>query len=336
MGLKTPTLRTRPRLSKAEALGWAQHNGVFFALVFLVIFFAVGSDHFLTASNINEILLQTAITGIIAVPGAMLVLAGYVDLSVGSVMTLTAVVFGKMFTAGAPIWAAVVVALAVAMAWGLMNAVLIAHLDFSPIVVTLGGLAGAEGLAQVISQGQTVSGFGQGFDNLGNGTWLGHPIPVYIFVAVVLIGAYLWYQMPYGRYLTAIGSNADAARTLGVPVRSLPFATYVASGLAAGIGGLIFTAQLDGASLSIGQNEELAVLTAILVGGVSFLGGRGSLFGVVCGLLFLTALENGLIVLNVGVFYQDVALGAALVAAAGADVLYRRLERVSLVDRSDE
>lgn len=327
--------RSATRLSdtKLTAVGWAQHNGIFFALVLLLIFFVFRSGRFLTDANINVVLLQASIIGIMAVPGAMLVLAGYVDLTVGSVMTLTAVVFGKAHSSGLPIWAGLLLGLGVSLVWGCLNGVLISYLDFSPIVVTLGGLAAAQGVAEVISQGQTVTGFGNTFGELGNGSWFGHPIPIYIFIAVLLVAAYSWYQMPYGRYLTAIGSNADAARSMGVPMKRLPFVIYVLSGLSAGVAGLILTSQLDGASLSIGANEELTVLTAILLGGVSFLGGRGSLFGVICGLLFLTVLANGLILINVNVFYQLVATGIALMAAAGLDVVYRRLDRIPLVDR---
>jgi ribose transport system permease protein len=311
-------------------LAWAQRNGIFFALVLATAFFSIDSPRFLTRSDLTTILLQVSIGGIIAVPGAMLVLAGYVDLSVGSVMALSAVVFGTMHQDGLPLGAAVAIGLAAGLGWGLLNGFLIAGLGFSPIVVTLGGLAAARGAAEAISQGQTVTGFGTAFDNLGNGTWLGYPIPIYIFVAVCLIGAFLWYQTPLGRYLTAIGSSAETAQSMGIGTRRITFRLYAASGLAAGLGGLILTAQLDGSSLSIGQNMELTVLTAILLGGVSFLGGRGTLFGVICGVLFLGVIENGLILIQVGIFYQDVAVGAALIGAAGLDVLYRRLDRIPI------
>jgi ribose/xylose/arabinose/galactoside ABC-type transport system permease subunit len=320
----------------ATIVGWAQRNGIFFALLALLTFLSVSSPNFRTVPNLTVVLLQVSITGIIAIPGAMLILAGYVDLSVGSLMVLASVVFGQAFQAGYSVATAIALGLGVTLLWGLMNGFLIAVLDFSPIVVTLGGLAAARGIAEALSQGQTVTGFGPDFAGLGNGVWFGRPVPVFLFFVTVAVGAYIWYQMPYGSYLKAIGSNPGAARTLGVPVRTLPFVVYAASGLAAGFGGLILTSQLDGASLSIGHGEELAVLTAILLGGVSFLGGRGSLFGVVCGLLFIAVLQNGLVLIQVGVFYQDVAVGVALFAAAALDVLYRRLERIPLGGDGDD
>jgi ribose transport system permease protein len=134
----------------------------------------------------------------------------------------------------------------------------------------------------------------------------------------------------------AIGGARDAARSLGLKWRAIPFWLYVASGAAAGAGGLIITSQLDGASTSIGLGLELDVLTAILLGGVAFVGGRGSLFGVFFGVLFIGALSNGLIQVNVSPYFQKVAVGIALVLAAGLDVLYQRLERIRVPAESPE
>jgi ribose transport system permease protein len=311
-----------------RTLGWAQRNGLFFALLILIAYFTTKNPRFLSPNNISTVFLQVAIAGLIAIPGAMLVLAGYVDLSVGSVMVLAAVVFGLLAQAGIPLVLCVLAALGAGFCWGLLNGTLISLLGLSPIVVTLGGLAAARGIAEALSQGQTVFGFSGAFQRLGNGKLLGLPVPVWIFVVVTTVGSYVWYQMPYGRYLTAIGADQQAAKALGVAVRRIPLVIYVASGTAAALGGLILTSQLDGASLSIGVGQELVVLTGILLGGVSFTGGRGSLFGVIVGVLFIGFLQNGLILTQVGTFYQNVAIGAALFAAAGLDVLYKRLDRI--------
>lgn len=304
-----------------------------FALIALMALFTVVSDRFLVAGNLRIVALQIAVTGIVAIPGAMLVLSGYVDLSVGSVMILSAVGFGQFFAAGMSVGMAAGLALIVGVTWGLLlNGYLVSYLGFSPIVVTLGGLALARGLAEAWSQGITIFGFGDAFGFIGTGRWLEVPVPVWIFLGVLGIGFYVWNLAPWGRRMTAIGSSSEAALSLGVRTRLIPFILYGASGLAAAVGGLILTAQLDGASLSIGQGLELQVLTAILLGGVSFTGGRGSLGGVLSGLLFLGVLRNGLVLTGVGVFWQQVAVGAALVFAAFLDALYRRLERVAVDD----
>jgi simple sugar transport system ATP-binding protein/fructose transport system ATP-binding protein len=216
-----------------------------------------------------------------------------------------------------------------------MNGILISYLGFSPVIVTLGGFAGAAGLAQTITSDSTRSGFGTSFDFLGNGTLAGIPVMVVIFFAVFLIGAFVWYETSTGRHLIAIGANKDAARALGVASRRLPCVIYILSGTAAALGGLIVTAQLDGASVQIGVGLELQVLTAILLGGVAFNGGRGSLWGTLAGILFIGVLDDGLILINVGPYVADLAVGGALVVAAALDVLYQRLERVPVRETAE-
>ncbi len=339
--------RTRPRFGGvggargiAGRLGAYQSGGLLVALVLLSVFFGFQSARFWTSSNLKVILLQVAVVGIVAVPGAMLVLCGYVDLSVGSVGVLAVAVFGQLVKVDhASVLVGVLGGLGVGTAWGLMNGFLISYLDFSPIVVTLGGYAGARGLAEALTHDVTQFGFGNSFDNLGNGTVLGVPLPGVIFIVVFLVGAYVWYVMPTGRHMTAVGANKVAARDLGVSVRRIPFLLYVLSGLAAALGGLIMTAELDSASLSIGVGLELQVLTAILLGGVAFSGGRGSLWGVLFGVLFVGVLYNGLVLVNVGPYYADLVVGIVLILAAGSDAFYRRLERLPVrvaEDREEE
>jgi ribose transport system permease protein len=146
---------------------------------------------------------------------------------------------------------------------------------------------------------------------------------------------YVWYETRTGRHLIAIGANKDAANALGVSARRLPFVIYILSGTAAALGGLIITAQLDGASVQIGVGLELQVLTAILLGGVAFTGGRGSLWGTLAGILFIGVLDDGLILINVGPYVADLAVGGALVIAAALDVLYQRLERVPVPESAE-
>jgi ribose transport system permease protein len=332
-----PLARTQsrgPRMSGRRLLsliGAYQSGGLLVALVALGAFFTTTSTHFLTSNNLKVVLLQVAIVGIVAIPGAMLLLSGYLDLSVGSVAVLAAAIFGEMVKVQhTSVAVGIIVALLVGAAWGTLNGFLIAYLDFSPVVVTLGGFAAARGVSDALTQDVTRSGFGDAFSKLGNGDVLGLPTPAAIFVLLFVVGAYLWYVTPLGRHLTAIGAERVAARSVGVSVKRIPFTTYVASGLAAALAGLVITSELDGASPSIGVGLELEVLTAILLGGVAFSGGRGSLWGVLFGVLFIGVLDNGLVLLNVGPYYVNIAVGAVLLLVAGIDVLYQRLERIPL------
>ncbi|HUA31753.1 MAG TPA: ATP-binding cassette domain-containing protein [Streptosporangiaceae bacterium] len=328
--------RLRHSRGSLQRLGSAQGGGLFVALILLSLYFSISTDSFFTRSNILVVLEQISVLGMVAVPGAMLLVSGNLDLSVGSVAGLSAASFGEFDKIlGWPTLLAAIGALAVGALWGTMNGALISYLGFSPVIVTLGGFAGAAGLAQTITSDATRSGFGNTFDNLGDGTLAGIPLPVIIFFAVFVVGAYVWYETRTGRHLIAIGANKDAATALGVASKRLPFVVYVLSGTAAALGGLILTAQLDGASVQIGVGLELQVLTAILLGGVAFNGGRGSLWGTLAGILFIGVLDDGLILINVGPYVADLAVGAALVVAAALDVLYQRLEKVPVAETAE-
>lgn len=327
-GLKSAPARP-PLAISLRRLGQAQGGGLFVALIGLCCYFTVSSPAFLTRSNLTVVLLQISILGMVAVPGAMLLVSGGLDLSVGSVAGLSAASFGEFNQIfHLPLGWSIILALAVGGTWGLCNGILIAYLRCSPVIVTLGGYAGAAGVAQFITSDNTRYGFGNAFAVLGNGEVAGLPVPVVIFICVFIVGLFVWYRTPVGRHLISIGSNREAAKAVGVAVNRLPFIVYVLSGMAAAAGGLILTSQLDAASVQIGQGLELQVLTAILLGGVAFNGGRGSLWGTLAGILFIGVLDNGLILINVGPYVASMCVGGALVVAAVLDVVYQHLERV--------
>lgn len=317
-----------------STLAFVQGSGLLVAVIAMCVVFTVINPRFLSEANLVAILVSVAIVGIVAIPGAMLIVSGYVDFTVGSVAVLTAIVFGELvLSVGLSTPVAAFLGLAVGSGWGLFAGFLICRLGLSAIVVTLGGYAGLRGLAEFISEGQTQFGFGEAFRVLGNGRLFGLPTPVWILVAMFSLGFYLWYLSPFGRHITAIGSDSVAAHSLGIKTKTLPLLLYVTSGTLAALGGLILTSQLDASSLSIGAGLEIQVLTAILLGGVAFSGGRGSLFGVLLGVLFIGILTNGLVVANVSPYISNVAVGTALVLAAGLDVLYQRMDRLAVRHR---
>jgi len=210
-------------MTRQQLLTWGQRNGLFFALLLLVALFSLASSRFLTVPNVTVILLQNAVIGLIVVPGAMLILCGLVDLSVGSVAVLAAVVFGQAMESGLGLPVSVLFALGVGVLWGAFNGYLIAVNGFSPIIITLGGLAGARGLAEFITQGYTTYGYGPEFAFLGNGKLLGVPVPIVLFLIVLAIGLHVWYRAPLGRHMIAIGGAKDTAAELGILVKLVPF-----------------------------------------------------------------------------------------------------------------
>jgi len=319
-----------------KAIDAAQQSGLAAALVVMGAYFAVSAPRFLDGANLVVILLQVAVIGIIAVPGAMLILSGYIDLSVGSVAGLAGVVFGGLAAGPMPWGLAFVIALGVGLAWGLIQGALIAYGNFSALIVTLGGLTGARGLATLIQGVNVKQGFGNGFGFLGDGSILGVRTPVMLLGVVLALGVYVWHFMPVGRHMKAIGADKDAAFANGVAVRRIPWVLYMVSGLCAALGGLILTSQIDSATAATGTQMEIQVLTAILLGGVSFQGGRGTMAGVVIGILFIGVLDNGLVLLNIGPYYADIATGAALVLAAALDAFYKRIESLPAGMPGDE
>lgn len=295
-----------------------QEMALAFAVILLVIVFSVMNATFLTPSNFNTIGVEGAVLMIVSVGECMLVLMGNVDLSVGSTLALGAVVAASLiaFDHANPLLASLI-AVGVGCLAGLINGFLVARLEWSPIVVTLGTLLGYRGVAELVTT-NTPSGLGVGFDYLGTGSIVGVPVAPLIAIIVLGTGIVYLHLSAIGRHTYAVGGNRRAAYMAGINIRRLPCVWYIITGGLAAFGGLITAARLDSAPPgTLGATFELSVLTAVLLGGVAFEGGRGSLFGVVLGVAFLEILSNGLTILNVPFYYQELAQGGALALAAG-------------------
>ena len=291
------------------------------AFVAMFLFFSARGEGFFTTGNLENVALQSAVLCIIAVAVGLVMIAGYIDLSVGSVMGFSGVAAGYLMTQAewSPLWASVV-GVAVGAAAGLVNGVLVAYLRFSALIVTLGMLTIVRGCTFAITQ-ETFYGFGEGFSKLGSGHFLSVPVPVWIAAAVCVAGGIFLKFTAGGRHVYAVGVNQEAAYYSGINVRRIPLALFIVSGAAAGLGGVITIARIDAApSGSLGVAFELSALTAVLLGGVSFAGGRGTVFGIVLGVLFLGVLQNGLAILNVSFANQQIANGLALVVATALEV----------------
>lgn len=309
---------------------WATlvRNGIVAALVLEILFFAIFTDRFLTFSNLRLVLLQSSVIMILAVPSAILLMAGYVDFAIGSITGLCAVLLGKFLGASIGIVPAILLVVGIAIVIGLLQGFLAAPLGFSPIVVTLGFFVGLRGLTFVVSDGRTTSRFGDTFAIIGRGNVrvLEVPVPVAIAVVTLVIGAIFLYRTRWGRYVVAIGVNSTAAFRAGIRIKLIPMLLYVGTAVGSAVAAMILVSRLDAAPPLLGEGLELNVLSAVLLGGVAFGGGRGSLLGVIAGVLFIGLLNNGLLLLGVAPFWFRVSSGVALIVAAGIDALGRRLE----------
>jgi ribose/xylose/arabinose/galactoside ABC-type transport system permease subunit len=298
------------------------NNILVLALIIMGAFFATHSSAFLTFSNIKVLLTNYAAIGVVAATMALLVIAGHVDLSVGSNIAFSGMITAlSMSSWNIPAFAGVAMGIGSGAMIGLVNGVSCSYFRFSPIIATLGMLSVLRGATLLINPIE-VSGLGDTFFTIGNGSVFGVPFLLLIVLLLFLISAAFLSTTVWGRYVFAIGINPQAAFLAALPVRRVLLGLYVATGAAAGLSGVLLVARLDGASPgSLGLQMELQSLTIILLGGVAFAGGRGRILGVFTAWVFLGVLDNGLTLLNVPPFVQLVASGLALVFAASLDAL---------------
>ncbi len=300
--------------------------GLLVVLVVLIVFFAIKSPYFLGSDNVLNILTAIAVTGIIAVPATMLLVAGQVDLSVGSGAAFCGVLLATQIE-HIGLGKAIVLVIVAGAIIGAINGALVTVVNVNSLITTLGMLAVLRGATQLMADGQTTIVLG--FEALGTARPLGIPMPVIIFLAFVVLGVLVMRFTVFGRSLYAIGANPVAARLVGIRTLRVLFITFVLSSLAVAVAGLILTSQLSAASPVAATGLELTVVTAVVLGGASLSGGRGTILGTIVGLVIIGVLNNGLTLLNVNSFWQDVARGTLLILAVSFDELRNRFSRAA-------
>jgi rhamnose transport system permease protein len=259
----------------------------------------------------------------------MIIIAGQIDLSVASILGLSSAVLGALVAAGAPLWLAIAVALVVGAVCGAFNGLMVTRLQLPSLVVTLGTLALFRGLAQVVLGDEAVSQFPNAFIDFGFGNVPGTLVPwsFVVFAVLAVAGMVVLHGSIAGRQMYAVGNNAEAARFSGVPTRRLLLGLYVASGVCSALAGVIFTARFASARSDNGVGFELDVITAVLLGGVSIFGGRGSLPGVVLALFVIGGLRSALALDDVPAEIQSIAVGALLVLSVLGPSVAERVRR---------
>ena len=292
-------------------------------LLVLILFFTTRSEFFFTTDNAVNILFSAAVIGIVAAPATLLMVAGQFDLSVGSAAALIGVVMA-WGTMEYGIVQGIFLSILAGLAIGIVNGVCVTVFGINAFITTLAMLAILRGLAQVIADGQTL--ILPGFDGLGNARPIGDiPLPVFIFFAVMILMALVMRYTVYGRSMYAIGANAVAARLAGIKTRTAIFFGFILSSSAVVIAGLILVSQLGAASPQAATGLELTVVTAVILGGASLSGGRGTILGTLLGVLILGVLNNGMTIMNIDSFWQGVAKGVLLLVAVGFDQLRLRV-----------
>lgn len=299
-------------------------NGALTALIVLVIAMSALSGDFLTTDNLLNVGVQAAVTAILAFGVTFVIVSAGIDLSVGSVAALSATVLAWSATShGVPVFIAVVLAVATGIAAGLVNGFLIAYGKLPPFIATLAMLSVARGLSLVISEGSPIA-FPDSVSHLGDtlGGWL--PVPVLVMVVMGLIAAFVLGRTYIGRSMYAIGGNEEAARLSGLRVKKQKLAIYAFSGVFAAVAGVVLAARLSSAQPQAADGYELDAIAAVVIGGASLAGGTGKASGTLIGALILAVLRNGLNLLNVSAFWQQVVIGVVIALAVLLDTLRRK------------
>jgi ribose/xylose/arabinose/galactoside ABC-type transport system permease subunit len=297
-------------------------------LVGMVIYFALKNDVFLHTLNLENIgKSYFAQLCLLTIASALVLLTRGIDLSVAATMALSAVLVGKFSVdMHVNIWLTCVIAMLAGTLAGLINGILIMYIPLSPIIATLSTLTLYRGIALGISNGDSYSGYPNSFDQLGTGKLFGIPLAVVIVLVILAIVLVVMHRTIFGRWVYALGGNAQAARLAGVPVTAATIATYALSGLISSIAGILAVAQLHSARADIGEGMELDAITAAILGGVSIAGGRGYVFSAALGALSLAVLRNGLTLVHESGFVQTIVIGCILLIAVLIDRVIGRVQ----------
>ena len=294
-------------------------------LLALIIFFTIMSDSFLTAQNLLTVARQVAMLGISAVGMTCVILTAGIDLSVGSVMAITNITGSMMMVnAGLPILPAVILTLLIAACIGLINGFLVAFVRVPALITTLAMMTILRGLSFVLCGGMPVWGLPENFKRLGQGYFGPIPIPVIIMVLIFICGWIFLNRTKTGRYIYGLGGNREAVRLSGVNTKKIETLVFVISALLTGLAGVIMLSRINTGQPKIGTGYEMDVITAVVLGGVSIMGGEGSLIGVFIGVLITGILSNGMILIGVGEYHQQITKGIVLLLAVIFDTMAKR------------
>lgn len=302
-------------------------SGVAVLLVFyigLIIVFSVLSPFFLSIRNMLSIGQNIAFVGLMAAAGTPLIIAGGLDLSVAAIAGLTGVAISILQGLGLDIWVAVALSLVIAAGVGVVNGLFTTRLRLNPLIVTLGMMSIVSGLSLVLTGGLTRPMMFPTFNWIGQGRFAGVPIPLIIMSVTFVVLWVLMTRTKFGRFVYASGGNAEAARLIGIPVDRTIIILYVVSALSGAAAGIILCAMLGAAAPTSAGQYLLTVIAAIILGGTSLNGGRGSVWGTLLAILILGTLNNGLTLLNVSSFWQDVTRGVVLMLAVSLDQVRTR------------
>ncbi len=296
----------------------------FITLIALFVGLSVASPNFLTAINLSSVVRQTAVINIMALGMTMIIVAGGIDLSVGSILAFGGLMGTMALEKGASIPAGILVGVLGGMFWGLVNGLLTTRLRINPFIVTLGTLGIVRGITLIVSNGLPVHNIPPAFAYLGEGTLAGVPFVLWILLACAAAVHVVLEHTKLGRYAFAIGSNVDAAYYAGIPVAFHTTAVYAIGGMLTGLAGMIEASRLMTGQPTAGQGYELQAIAAVVIGGGSLRGGEGTVVGTLVGAFIMGLLSNGSDLLGISPYLQQAIIGAVIILAVTVDELRKR------------
>jgi len=300
-----------------------ESGGILVLLIFIAVLILTTND-FLTLTNLDNLVRQVAVFAILSVGQLFVILTGGIDLSVGSVLGLSGGVTALLLAAGVPIPLTIVAGLIVGLGIGLINGLLVSRFKLPPFIATLGMLGIARGVVLLLTGAKTIAPLPEQFTAIANGFILGLPSLFWILIVVAVIAAFVLGRTVFGRYVYAVGSNAESARLSGVPVNWVLLAVYSISGLLAGFAGILTTSRLGAGIPTAGTGYELQAIAGAVIGGASLSGAKGRAIGAVLGALIMGMLANGGNLLGIDPFYLQIAIGLLIILAVYFDNLQGR------------
>ncbi len=332
------TAKSASRTRKFDWTAYASQLGALGVLIIICVIFALIEPAFLSPRNLFNVLRQVSIYGLLALGMTFVILTGGIDLSVGSLLALSGLVAAAVYKGGTGLLsagtagqaegfglpAAIGAAILVGLIGGLLQGTAVSRLKVPPFIVTLGGLTAFRGAALLFSGGQPISTFTDEFKFWGQGMVGPVPVPVIIFLGFAVVAFIVLRYTRYGRRVYAVGGNPEAARLSGLNVSNITLSVYAITGFFAGLSGFLLSSRLNSAEQVAGVGYELTVIAGVVIGGTSLFGGEGGIFGTVIGILLIGVLNNGLTLMNVSPYYQQILVGLIIVLAVYLDQVIKR------------
>lgn len=313
---------------RASGFAWIgtlpEEAGLLLIMLGISAVLAALSPFFLTLANLTNVVLTMSVIGIVSIGMTYVMLAGGIDLSVGSTMGLSAVVAATFAKNGSPFILVVLIGLGIGFLIGLVNGLAITRLRVPPLIATLAMLSVAKGLQLIYSRGVTVFGLGDAVGWLGHGSIGPIPVPIVLLLLLYALASISLGRTAFGRKVYAVGGNERAARIVGIPVERIKISVYILSSTLASFGGLILISRLDSAPTVIGIGLELDTIAAVVIGGTSLTGGKGGVWGTLIGVAILALIQNALNLLNVSPYFTQLVQGLVIFTAVAIDMNRRR------------